>query len=84
MLAPFGFHPGVLSCYKRCVDIRGVLTGFGFYTGLDHDFGRLGDWYATYGLGYLTHGDLPYGLTASDVGMPLKVMFSIGYRFDGK
>ena len=66
------------------VDITGVLTGFGFYAGLDQDFGQLGDWYATYGLGYITHGDLPYGLTASDVGTPIKAMFSIGYRFGGK
>jgi hypothetical protein len=51
---------------------------------LDHDVGIPGDWYLTYGLGYITHEDLPMGLTPTDVGMPIKAMFSVGYRFGGK
>jgi hypothetical protein len=77
---------GTTAAYQitGAYDMSGVLTGYGFYAGVDHDFGVPGDWYATYGLGYITHGSLPAGLTASDVGTPIKAMFSIGYRFGGK
>jgi len=77
---------GTTAAYQitGAVEMTGVLTGFGFYAGLDHDIGEPGDWYATYGLGYITHESLPYGLTASDVGTPIKAMFSMGYRFGGK
>lgn len=77
---------GTTAAYQitGSVNLTGVLNGFGFYAGLDHDIGAPGDWYATYGLGYITHESLPYGLTASDVGTPIKAMFSMGYRFGGK
>jgi hypothetical protein len=86
---------GTTAAYKisGAVDMTGVLTGYGFYAGMDHDFGVLGDWYATYGLGYITHKDLPasvvstlnaYGVSKPDMGTPIKAMFSIGYRFGGK
>jgi hypothetical protein len=75
------------------VDMKGVLTGFGFYAGLDHDFGEPGGFFATYGLGYITHQDLPasvvatlneYGVDKPDMGIPIKAMIAIGYRFGGK
>jgi hypothetical protein len=55
-----------------------VVTGVGFYAGLDHDFGEAGGWYATYGLGYITH------LSESPPGTPIDAMFGLGYRFGGR
>jgi len=74
------------------VDLKGTLHGMAFYLGVDHDFGGPGGWFATYGLGYITHEDLPqsvkntlasYGKSAPDMGTPIKLMVGIGYRIGG-
>jgi hypothetical protein len=70
----------------------GVLRGFGFYAGVDHDFGDPGAWFATYGLGYITHEDLPASVRNAIGGSPefgwsggfIDIEVAIGYRFGGK
>ena len=70
----------------------GVLRGFGFYAGVDHDFGDPGAWFATYGLGYITHEDLPASVRNAVGGSPefgwsggfIDIEVAIGYRFGGK
>jgi hypothetical protein len=58
----------------------GVVRGFGFYVGLDHDVGLPGGWYMTYGLGYITYGDK----TPASSDAPINAMLALGYRFGGK
>lgn len=70
----------------------GVLRGFGFYAGVDHDFGDPGAWFATYGLGYITHEDLPASVRNAIGASPefgwsggfIDIEVAIGYRFGGK
>ena len=57
-----------------------VITGFGFYAGLDQDVGEPGGWYTTYGLGYITLG----GHSTSGKDVPINAMIGVGYRFGGR
>jgi hypothetical protein len=84
---------GTTTYYKVTViggtDMSGVLHGFGFYAGVDHDFGDLGGWFATYGVGVITHEKLPTEVTDAightpDMGVPIKFMLAFGYRFGGQ
>ncbi len=67
----------------------GVLRGFGFYLGIDQDFGEPGAWFATYGLGYITHEELPASVRnaiggSPQLDMPIDILVAFGYRFGGK
>jgi hypothetical protein len=67
----------------------GVLRGFGFYLGVDQDFGDLGGWFGTYGVGIITHEDFPSEVTnglgyTPSTGVPIKFMVGFGYRFGGQ
>jgi hypothetical protein len=86
---------GTTAAYKisGTVDMKGTLRGFGFFAGIDQDVGEPGDVYLTYGGGYITHEDLPddvlatldrYGVEEPDMGVPIKFLFAVGYRFGGK
>jgi hypothetical protein len=70
----------------------GVLNGLGLFLGLDHDLGAPGGFIATYGVGYITHEELPAhakalfaenGDSDPDLGAPIKIMLGIGYQFSG-
>jgi hypothetical protein len=86
---------GTTAAYKisGSVDMKGTLRGFGFFAGLDHDVGEPGDFFLTYGAGYITHEKLPddvlstldrYGVDEPDMGVPIKFLFAVGYRFGGR
>jgi hypothetical protein len=86
---------GTTAAYKFSgdVDLKGTLHGFGFYGGLDHDVGEMGDFFLTYGIGYITHEDFPasvksafdrYGKDPPSAGTPIKFLFAAGYRFGGQ
>jgi hypothetical protein len=86
---------GTTAAYKisGSVDMKGTLHGFGFFGGIDQDIGAPGDFFLTYGVGYITHEDLPddvlatlnrYGVDEPDMGVPIKFLFAFGYRFGGK
>jgi hypothetical protein len=67
----------------------GVLRGFGFYLGIDQDFGEPGSWFATYGIGYITHEDVPAYVKDAIGGSPgtgrqIDILVAFGYRFGGK
>jgi len=84
---------GTTTYYKITViggdDMSGVLRGFAFYAGVDQDFGEIGGWFATYGVGVITHEKLPESVTDAlghtpDMGVPIKFMVGVGYRFGGQ
>lgn len=82
----------VAGAFSNVVYWSGVLRGFGFYAGVDHDFGEIGAWFATYGLGYITHEDLPASVRNAIGASPefgwsggfIDIEVAIGYRFGGK
>jgi hypothetical protein len=74
------------------VEASGVLTGVGTYFSVDHDVGKRNGFVFTYGLGFITHGEIPQdvkdkvsamGNTLPSFGSPLKVMVGFNYRFGG-
>jgi hypothetical protein len=84
---------GTTTAYKVTMiggtDMTGVLHGFAFYAGVDQDFGELGGWFATYGIGVITHEKFPTSVTDAlgytpDAGNPVKFMVAFGYRFGGQ
>jgi hypothetical protein len=67
---------------ERVIEVReGTLLGLGMYLGADNRLFHRGGLVLTYGLGYLTHGELPAELRPKDVGSPLKVLLGLGWRF---
>ena len=84
---------GTTTYYRITViggdDMTGVLRGFAFYAGVDQDFGELGAWFATYGVGVITHEKFPASVTNAlgytpDLSNPVKFMIGFGYRFGGQ
>jgi hypothetical protein len=82
---------GTTAAYKisGSVDLKGTLRGFAFYAGVDHDVGEPGDFFLTYGIGYITHEDFPASVKnvvgdMPSLGTPIKLLFAFGYRFGGK
>jgi hypothetical protein len=86
---------GTTAIYKisGAVDLKGVLRGFAVYVGVDQDVGEPGGFFMTYGVGFITHEALPasvkntlanYGEKEPSMGVPIKFLIAVGYRFGGK
>ena len=81
-----------LYSISGAVEAEGALKGMGIYLGVDQDVGKIGGFSFTYGLGFITHEDIPQDVTnrvsaaggsLPSFGAPIKIMVGCNYRFGG-
>jgi hypothetical protein len=85
---------GITGMYliTGAVEAQGLLKGMAFYLSTDHDVGNPGSFVFSYGVGFITHDDIPKsvirdldaaGAKAPDLGLPIKLTVGLNYRFEG-